>query len=157
MGGSDVTAAVVGAIRAAARRSEAMAAVASLYADLDEWIEAQRPACVNRGACCRFDDFGHRLYVTTLEAAYFVALHGPNVRSPAGVEGGGCPYQVGGLCTSREGRPVGCRVFFCAPEAKHWQGPATEWALERLRELHTRFEVPYAYVEWREVLRSLQM
>jgi len=32
----------------------------------------RRPICVTSGRCCRFEEFGHRLYVTTMELAKFV-------------------------------------------------------------------------------------
>jgi len=61
----------VQAILDASRRAEVLAAVEDLYRSLDAEIAALNPTCWNSGACCRFGEYGHRLYVTTLEAAYY--------------------------------------------------------------------------------------
>lgn len=140
------------AVRSAARRPDVVAAMEAFFAELDAEIAARRPACVNRGLCCRFDEYGHRLYVTSLEAAYFWSRHGA---PPEGGAAGGCPFQRDGLCTAREGRPMGCRVFFCDPATQAWQGPTTERRLERLRRLHEELGVPYVYAEWRAMLAAL--
>lgn len=166
MVGRTVTPAQAEAIRRAARRSDVCGAMAELYRDLDREIAARTPRCRNRGLCCRFDEFGHELYVTTLEVAYLLALHGPEGHEPCPTRVGagpppparasaGCPYQVNGLCTVRTGRPMGCRIFFCDPDAAAWQGPLTEAFLQRLRRLHDDLGVPYVYAEWRAVLAAL--
>lgn len=166
MVGRTLTPAQTEAIRQAAQRSDVCGAMAELYRDLDREIAARTPRCRNRGLCCRFDEFGHELYVTTLEVAYFLALHGPEVQAPCatGIGDGpaypaqasaGCPYQVNGLCTVRTGRPMGCRIFFCDPDSVAWQGPLTEAFLQRVRRLHEDLGVPYVYAEWRAVLAAL--
>ena len=149
-----------------------LAEVDALYAELDRRIAAHHPICRNRGACCKFDTFGHKLYVTTLELAYFRAHHADRLqRQPARSERQdqraagfsprgsaesknialarqSCPFQQNGLCSTRAGRPIGCRVFYCESADEGWQSELTEWAISRLRELHERFEVPYSYTEW---------
>jgi hypothetical protein len=137
-------------IEKAATNPELIDALNSLYAELDSRIAAHRPVCRNRTTCCKFDTFGHKLYVTTLELAFFRAHHADEISrttidSPPLAQ---CPYQVDGLCTTREGRPVGCRVFFCESKDESWQGEITEWALEQLRGIHSKFNVPYSYMEW---------
>jgi len=54
-------------------------AIASLYADLDQAVrDAPQngphgpPRCNASGRCCKFDTYGHRLYVTGLEIAWFL-------------------------------------------------------------------------------------
>lgn len=148
------------AIRHAARRQDVLAAMTAFYADLEAAVAEHQPRCILRGACCRFDEYGHNLFVTTLEAAWFIAHMTPSPAAPAGAQStavmpDGCPYQVNGRCTVREARPMGCRIFFCDPQSRHWQGPLTEESLARLRALHDRFAVSYIYAEWRNVLRSL--
>lgn len=66
-----------------------------------------------------------------------------------------CPYQIDGLCTVRDVRPLGCRVYFCQASSRWWQGPMTESWLARLKALHAEFGVPYAYVEWLAALRAV--
>lgn len=127
-------------------------AVREFYRRLDATIAGHRPVCVSRGLCCHFEAFGHRLFVTSAELAYLVAYEGP-VRAAGKKQP--CPYQVGGLCTARDARPAGCRVFFCDPAAEAWQGPLTEQSLRELKSLHEQYDLPYVYVEWRTALRQL--
>lgn len=144
------------------------AAMTDWYADLDRRIAEHRPVCRNRGACCRFGEFGHRLYVTPVELSFFAASlkraagagarHGGESGSlPVIGAGGACPYQVDGVCSAREGRPVGCRVFFCESAGEGWQEALSERALGELKQLHERFDVPYAYAEWLGALEQVRL
>jgi len=140
------------AVMAASRRPEVLAAVGRVYGDLQEAIDARRPVCVVSGRCCRFDEYGHRLYVTTMELAAFVAqLDGPG---EAG-DGRGCPFQVGRLCGVHAIRPFGCRVFFCDASAVDWQADVYEQFHARLKGLHEAMGVAYFYVEWRRALGAV--
>lgn len=137
-------------IRALAADREFLAAMHEFYAKLDRSVAAHRPVCRNRGVCCRFGEFGHRLYVTPLELAFFAAETEP--LRPVPPAAAACPYQLEGLCDARSGRPMGCRIFFCESAGQGWQENLTESALGELRDLHERFDVPYAYVEWLDAL-----
>lgn len=131
-----------------------MCAVDALYADVQAEIDRRRPLCVISGRCCRFEEFGHRLYVTTLELARFVAGLDP-VPPRADWDGTGCPFQRAKLCTVHSIRPFGCRMFFCDATSTDWQNEAYEQFHCDLKALHDRLNVPYFYVEWREALRLL--
>jgi hypothetical protein len=133
------------AVRAAARDRRAMLAMRRLVRATDAVIARQQPVCRQRGDCCRFESFGHRLFATTLEFAYFVARHPLPDRCSTWQR---CPYQVGTVCTAREGRPVACRVFFCDSAQADWQAQLSERLARRLRRLHDRLGVPYQYREW---------
>src|SRR5688500_5963035 len=61
------------AVEQAARRIDVREAVEKVYAQLQIEIDARKPKCSASGRCCRFDEFGHRLYVTTMELAAFVS------------------------------------------------------------------------------------
>jgi len=127
--------------------------LAALYAQLDSEIAAHAPVCVNRGVCCRFDEFGHDLFVTTTELAYFAAIQRADVwRIP---HDGGCPYQIEGKCTARTNRPLGCRVFFCDPDAQHWQPETYERYLRAIQKIGDECGVAYHYVEWMKALREI--
>jgi hypothetical protein len=141
----------VAAIEAASLREDCLDAVRELCIQVDRQIASYAPRCRNRGLCCRFGQFGHRLYVTTLEASYYLAVHGP----PPGISEDACPHAYDGRCHVREARPFGCRIFHCDPEASLWQGPLTESCLARLRVLHTELAVPYVYADWMTVLDAL--
>src|SRR2546428_13491429 len=87
------------AIISASTRPEVHSAVNALYQDLQNQIDIRRPKCILSGRCCRFDEFGHRLYVTTLEMAKFVHdLEQLNLAVPA-TNPSGCPFQTNKLCS----------------------------------------------------------
>ena len=141
----------------ASRRVEVSRAVHDVYDALEREIAERRPRCDQSGRCCRFDEFGHRLYVTTVELATFLAESAKTVSLPAPdtTGGAGCPFQQSGLCSVHTIRPFGCRVFFCDPSAESWQEDAYRRHHARLRQIHARFGVPYRYLEWRAALDAL--
>ena len=139
---------------AAASRADVREAIARVYADLQCDIDARRPLCVASGRCCRFEEFGHRLFVTTLELAAFVAEL-PEAAGTKDWDGTGCPFQVNKLCSVHAIRPFGCRVFFCDATATLWQNERYERFHADLKRLHGELNVPYLYVEWRQALRAL--
>jgi len=140
---------------AASKREEVRLGVERIYEQVNREIEQRRPLCVVSGRCCRFDEYGHRLYVTTLEMAKFVFDLPVTERKPG--EPGGCPFQIGKLCTVHGIRPFGCRMFFCDATSTEWQNEAYERFHTQLKALHAELDVPYAYVEWREALRRMGM
>lgn len=125
--------------------SEFAFAMQSLYAEVDAAIASHLPVCTNRGQCCKFDTFGHRLYVTSVEFDYFAEGMKDRWITPTSES---CPYQSGGRCNARDHRPLGCRVFFCEERSQAWQGPEYERFLARLKDIGERFEIPYRYREW---------
>ena len=133
---------------------EALSSIEGLYHSVQQEVDRRRPLCVISGRCCRFEEFGHRLFVTTLELARFVrdrgAIHVPNEW-----DGTGCPYQRAKLCTVHAIRPFGCRMFFCDATSTQWQNETYERFHAELKQLHERFDVPYYYLEWREALKML--
>ena len=144
-------------ILSASQRPDVLAAVSSLYADVQKEIDARRPLCSVSGRCCRFEDFGHRLYVTTLELAAFLAdfQSQPRLNPLATWDQSGCPFQISKLCTAHPFRPFGCRIFFCDATATDWQQSQYEIFHTRLKHLHESLQVPYFYVEWRSALQTL--
>jgi Fe-S-cluster containining protein len=143
------------AVRQAMLAAPALRAVEGVYAELQRRIDARRPVCAVSGRCCRFEEFGHRLYVTTLELALFLSHDGGAGLAQATIATG-CPFQVGKLCTVHPRRPFGCRIFFCDPSAEAWQQAQYEQLHAELKRLHESHQIPYFYVEWREALRALQ-
>src|SRR3954454_15084375 len=133
----------------AAGREEVRRAVEGVYADLQTAIDQRRPLCSASGRCCRFEEFGHRLFVTTIELAAFLAS-APGHAEPW--DGGGCPFQMSGLCSVHAIRPFGCRVFFCDPSSTECQSEQYERLHARLKRLHEELAIPYFYVEWRQAL-----
>jgi Fe-S-cluster containining protein len=135
-----------------------------------EVVREKRPICLASGACCRFEEYGHRMYVTGLEAAFVVeridrarAVRASNplrlLEVHESQSRGDCPYLRAGLCGEHEERPLGCRIFFCDQGA---DGHGADWQSELYEELHTatialheRLGVPYRYLEWREALATM--
>jgi Fe-S-cluster containining protein len=135
-----------------AQQTPALAAeIDRIYADFEAERATQSPRCDQSGKCCRFEAYGHRLFVTTIELAVFHERAKPTA-PVVDWDGTGCPYQRGGLCSVHMARPFGCRVYFCDPTADAWQQAQYERFHAAIRELHVRYDVPYWYVEWREGL-----
>jgi Fe-S-cluster containining protein len=150
--------------------------MAALLARADVDIAARRPVCRASGNCCKFEQHGHRLYVTAAELAHFALVH---VSAPqqskiqtqysksdtpqtlplqqffAQQKPTGCPYQINNLCTAREARPLGCRIYFCDANAQSWQNDLYEKYHNELKTLHAQFNLPYRYLEWRAALHEL--
>jgi Fe-S-cluster containining protein len=149
---------VAQAILQAAARPEVLSAVHGVYAAVQAQIDARRPVCVVSGRCCRFEEYGHRLYVTTLELAAFLAEYRARSHAKGPIsdwDGTGCPFQVNRLCGVHPFRPFGCRIFFCDATATAWQQEVYERFHAELKRLHQALDVPYAYLEWRQALRLL--
>lgn len=124
------------------------------YATFEVHRQARLPRCDQSGRCCRFEAFGHRLFVTTMEVARFVQTR-QDIARVEPWDGQGCPYQIEGLCSVHSARPFGCRVYFCDPTSTQWQNGQYEQIHAAIRELHTTSGVPYMYVEWREALAAV--
>jgi Fe-S-cluster containining protein len=145
----------------AARRPAVDAALGDLYRRLADEIEQRGPTCWISGRCCNFDDYGHRLYVTGLEAAWMWrylddAARQRLVDADDPANGSGCPFQIDRLCRVHALRPLGCRIFFCDPGARDWQNPVYERLLNALRQLHEQHDLAYRYLEWRQALAAVR-
>ncbi len=116
--------------------------VLELYAEVDRAVAAEGPVCVASGRCCRFKEYGHTLFLSGLEAE--VLLHdAPPYERP--VTPDFCPFQKGNLCTAREPRPLGCRVYYCDPNYQEAGRRISETYLRRLKDLADAEGVPWNY------------
>ncbi len=171
--------------RASAERWRALAghpAVESFFlgarAQIAKVVRAHRPICLASGACCNFEKFGHRMYVSGLEAAFVVARIDAARRArtanplrvldvAAARDRGDCPYLVTNtsdpagraFCGEHEERPLGCRIFYCDKgvdgRGAEWQSELYETLHREVVALHEALDAPYRYVEWREALRMV--
>jgi hypothetical protein len=123
-----------------------------IYDDLAQDLARLAPVCDLSGRCCRFKDYGHRLYLSRTEANLLLA---DGIPDGASISEEGCPFQQGVLCTAREKRPFGCRVFFCDPTYAGQAESLSEKYLERLRELHRETGTPWEYAELHLYLQEL--
>ena len=118
-------------------------AVLNLYAEVDREVAAAGPVCIASGRCCRFKEYGHTLFVSNLEADVLLTAAPPY--DPASVTADFCPFQKGNVCTVREPRPLGCRVYYCDPNYQEAGNAITEKYLRRLKELADEHGVDWRY------------
>jgi Fe-S-cluster containining protein len=144
-------------VRYASTLPEVHTAIRALYQSLQSQIDIRRPLCQTSGRCCRFDEFGHRLYVTTAEMATFLQDIPPTPKAPSNPLAvlPSCRYQLDGLCSVHAIRPFGCRIFFCDASSTDWQHEQYEIFHNRLKLLHQDFRIEYFYIEWREALAAV--
>ena len=151
----------VRAWREAAARPEVERFFVGARARIAEVVRAERPICLASGACCRFEAYGHRMYLSGLEAAFVVArIDAARARRaadplrvlPLGAAEvgrartrGDCPYLVegayGAFCGEHEERPLGCRIFYCDKGSSEGAGRASgdrgdEWQSALYEALH---------------------
>jgi hypothetical protein len=114
------------------RAAELRAKVIELYREVDSAVAAAGPVCVASGRCCRFKEYGHTLFLSNLEADVLLDA-APAYDSPVSADF--CPFQKDNLCTAREPRPLGCRVYFCDPNYQETGNQITEKYLSKLKQL----------------------
>lgn len=119
----------------------ALDALAGIYRELDAELAESNPRCELSGRCCDFPKAGHELFATDLEVE-FARRHAGEV--PAAPEKL-CPFWRVGRCELRDGRPLGCRVYFCDPEFAAAMPEIAERFHRRIVALHSEFAIPYRY------------
>ena len=118
------------------------AEVDAVYRAADAAVAAAGPKCEASGRCCRFAEYGHTLFLSRFEADVLLAT-APAYAAP--VSRAGCPFQVGGLCTARDERPVGCRVYFCDESYTETGNAITEAAVAALKAVADRHGTGWQY------------
>lgn len=116
--------------------------VLELYAAADREVAAAGPVCIASGRCCRFKEYGHTLFISQLEAEVLLDA-APAYDTP--VTADFCPFQKDSLCTAREPRPLGCRVYFCDPSYQECSHAITEKYLGKLKELAEEHDLGWQY------------
>jgi hypothetical protein len=125
--------------------------VLELYQEVDREVAAAGPVCQASGRCCRFKEFGHVLYVSNLEAVVLL-ISAPAYVTP--VTPDFCPFQKGNLCTAREPRPLGCRIYYCDPAYQETGNQLTEKYLHRLKELAVENDLEWQYAPLHHFLNN---
>jgi Fe-S-cluster containining protein len=131
-------------------RPEAWKELEEVYTDLERELSQLRPLCRRSSRCCRFQEYGHQLWTTSVELDYLVEHEGLPAAPASG--SGTCPYLKDGLCGVRDHRMLGCRIYFCDPNYKSAMEPLYEKYHARIKEIHRRHGQPYEYAEF---LRAL--
>src|SRR4051812_934661 len=116
--------------------------VMAIYAAADAAVAAAGPRCDASGRCCRFAEYGHTLFMSQLEADVLLAAV-PPFDGPVSADS--CPFQVDNLCTAREPRPLGCRVYFCDPAYQDEGQRISETYLRQLKDLADELGVGWRY------------
>jgi Fe-S-cluster containining protein len=136
---------------------EVLDAVEKLHGEAAAAIRQVGPRCEMSGRCCRFEEYGHRLFITTAELAAFAMrlreLPDRDVLTQP-PDGGGCRFQLDRICAVHQIRPLGCRLFFCDRTTEPRLQQVYEQFHSAIRNLHDRLGIPYRYVEWREGLSA---
>jgi hypothetical protein len=121
---------------------ELHARVLAVYAEADAAVADAGPRCDASGRCCRFKEYGHTLFISNVEAEVLLA-DAPAYAKP--VSGDFCPFQVNNLCTARDSRPLGCRVYFCDPTYQLTGQAISETYLRRLKALTEEYGAGWRY------------
>jgi Fe-S-cluster containining protein len=116
--------------------------VLDVYAAADAAVAEAGPRCEASGRCCRFTEYGHTLFLSQLEAEILLEA-APAYDAP--VTRDGCPFQVNNLCTARDPRPIGCRVYFCDPAYQDRMSEIIEKAIEDLKAIADEFNTGWNY------------
>jgi Fe-S-cluster containining protein len=123
----------------------------ALYDELDAEIARISPVCQASGRCCRFKEYGHTLFLSQPEADLLLE---PGLPPGSVVDADSCPYQIGGFCTARERRPLGCRIYYCDPTYQDRQAEISERMIARMKEWHDQTGISWRYRPLVEFLRE---
>ena len=124
--------------------SASRADLTALYAELDQQVARFGPICELSGRCCRFQEYGHTLFVSTPEVRFLLEQAPPPPRPLD--RGETCPWQdQRGRCTARAARPLGCRVYFCDPKFQRAGQEISELFISRLKRLTETHGLPWNY------------
>ncbi|HXD86689.1 MAG TPA: hypothetical protein VN641_09355 [Urbifossiella sp.] len=116
--------------------------VLEVYAAVDAAVAAAGPRCQASGRCCRFEEYGHTLFLSRFEAELLLEA-APPYSQP--VSRASCPFQVDGLCTARQERPLGCRIYFCDPAYQETGQRITEEAIANLKRIADEHDTGWEY------------
>ena len=125
--------------------------VLEIYEEADREVAAAGPVCVASGRCCHFKEQGHVLYLSNLEAEVLLAS-APPYEQPVSPDF--CPFQKENLCTAREPRPLGCRVYYCDPGYQETSNRITEKYLQKLKALSLELEIAWQYAPLHSFLNN---
>lgn len=123
----------------------------ALYAELDAEVRSTAVRCDLRGVCCDFEKAGHVLYATDVEVEFARrngGAHPPEAAPTA------CPFFQRARCTLRDGRPLGCRVYFCDPAYADAMHELAERYHRRVVQLHEAHGVAYRYAPFVRTIRE---
>lgn len=124
----------------------------ALYEELENELANYAPRCEMSGRCCRFAEYGHMLFLSTVEAELLLKEPPPGPLDRADQQ---CPYQCGVICTARERRPLGCRVFFCDPRYQPHMQEIAERYTTRLKQIIVQHGREWSYGPLPAILKQV--
>jgi Fe-S-cluster containining protein len=125
-------------------------AITCLWDELQSELDRLTPSCSACGRCCNFEKFGHQLWITNLELAYFKLFK--KLEKPGSKKS--CPYlDTEGHCTAREARTLGCRAFYCSSDSIETE-ELYEKYLNRLMKIAKENGIEIAYGEFLSTLNQ---
>lgn len=127
--------------------------ILELYAKVDAAVAAAAPRCDASGRCCRFTEYGHTLFISHFEAEILLETAPPY---SAPVFADGCPFQVEGLCTTRDSRPLGCRIYFCDPAYETRMFEITEESIAQLKVIADTHNIGWQYAPLHHFLNAAE-
>lgn len=113
-----------------------------LYREVDAAVSEAGPVCIASGRCCRFKEYGHALFISQLEAELLLET-APPYEAPVSADF--CPFQINNLCTAREQRPLGCRIYYCDPSYQATICAISEQSIQRLKKIVERYRLTWHY------------
>src|SRR5262245_9557943 len=131
--------------------SEVRRQVLEIYEEADRDVAAAGPVCIASGRCCRFKEYGHTLSISNLEAEVLLEA-APSFETPVSADF--CPYQKENLCTARDPRPLGCRVYYCDPKYQETGKQISEKYLRRLKDLAEEHGLEWRYAPLHQFLKA---
>lgn len=114
----------------------------AIYEEAATEVARAAPVCELSGRCCRFKEYGHTLFISRPEAELLLEQGLP---AGAMVSDEGCPFQIQGLCTARERRPLGCRLYYCDPKYEGVGERLSEQLIGQLKVIHNETGTPWEY------------
>jgi hypothetical protein len=122
-----------------------------MYREVDAAVAAAGPVCEASGRCCRFKEYAHVLFLSSLEADVLLAA-APPYEKPVSPDF--CPFQKDRLCTAREPRPLGCRIYHCDPAYQETGNQLTETFLKKLKRLADEHGLEWLYAPLHHFLNN---
>ncbi|MHC5060332.1 MAG: hypothetical protein ACYTFK_04515 [Planctomycetota bacterium] len=134
------------------RDREVAGTVAEVYNWVDSQIDRTASRCEACGKCCDFENYDHRLFVTSPELIFFSSKIGPDKTKP--MPAALCPYNIGGECSVYPYRFGGCRIFFCKGD-NEFQSRLSEQTVGKFKAICETFHIPYRYTDLAAALNGI--
>jgi Fe-S-cluster containining protein len=134
-----------------ADKADLYAELEEIYRDIDAAIGVHTPICEQSGVCCRFAESEHRLYTSDVEFMYLSDHVDMTVPVP---EADVCPFMHEKMCTVRDHRMVGCRIYYCDPSFSGTMEALYEEFHARVKALTTRFGLEWNYSDFMTRMRQ---